>query len=81
MPIEVHHPAFKSQRLSVESASGFGGPKLLLNNLVVKKRKGSYPVVSDSGSKMLVKMKYNLVDPIPSLSIDDRPVKLAEPLQ
>jgi hypothetical protein len=54
---------------------------LLLNDEVVKRRKGLYPVVSDSGTEMLVKMKYNLVDPIPSLSIDDQPVRLAEPLQ
>jgi hypothetical protein len=38
-------------------------------------------VVSDSGSEVLVKIKYNLVDPIPNLSIDDQPVKLAEPLR
>ena len=81
MPIEVHHPAFKSQRLSVEPASGFVGPKLLLNNAVVRRHKGSYPVVSDSGSEVLIKIKYNLVDPIPTLSINDQLVKLAEPLQ
>src|ERR1035437_4151265 len=35
MRIEVQHPAFKSQRLSVETASLLGGPKLLLNGAVV----------------------------------------------
>jgi hypothetical protein len=79
--VSPRYSAFKSQRLSVEPASGFGGPKLLLNNVVVKKRKGSYPVMSDSGSEVLVKMKYNLVDPIPTLSINDQLVGLAEPLQ
>jgi len=79
--IEVHHPAFQSQRLSVEPASGFAGPKILLNDVEVKRQKGRYPVISDSGTEILVKMKYNLVDPIPTLMIDDQPVKLAEPLQ
>ena len=81
MPIEVHHPAFQSQRLSVEPASGFVGPKILLNGVAVTRSKGRYPVMSDSGAEVLVKMKYNLVDPIPTLMIDDQPVKLAEPLQ
>src|ERR1700674_4239888 len=81
VPIEVHHPAFQFQRLSVEPASGFIGPKILLNGVAVKRRKGRYPVLSDSGAEMLVKMKFNLVDPIPTLMIDDQPVKLAEPLQ
>ena len=81
MEIEVQHPAFKSQHLALVAASGFSGPQLLLNGEVVKRRKGLYPVVSDSGTEILVKMKYNLVDPIPTLSIDDQPVRLAEPLQ
>jgi hypothetical protein len=81
MQIDVQHPAFKSQHLSVEAASGFSGPQLLLNGEVVKRRKGLYPVVSDSGTETLVKMKYNLVDPIPTLIIDGQPVKLAQPLQ
>jgi hypothetical protein len=81
VPIEVHHPAFQSRRLSVEPASGFVGPKILLNGVAVPRRKGRYPVMSDSGAEILVKMQYNLVDPIPTLIIDDQPVKLAEALQ
>jgi hypothetical protein len=81
VPIKVHHPAFQSQRLSVEPASGFVGPKILLNGVAVTRRKGRYSVMSDSGTEILVKIKYNLVDPIPTLMIDDQPVKLVEPLQ
>ena len=49
MRIDVHHPAFESQRLSVETASLLGGPKLYLNGIVVKRRKGRYPATSDAG--------------------------------
>jgi hypothetical protein len=82
MRIEVHHPAFKRQHLSVETASSvFSGPKLLLNGAVVKKKKGRYPVTSDSGAEKLVQMRYNLVDPVPTLKIDEQTVNLLEPLQ
>jgi hypothetical protein len=80
--IEVRHPAFKSQHLAVETASSlFGGPKLLLNGAIVKRRKRLYPVTSDSGAEALVQIKYNLVDPVPTLKIGEETIKLVEPLQ
>jgi hypothetical protein len=55
MRIEVNHPAFKRQHLSVETASSvFSGPKLLLNGVAVKRVRGRYPVTSDSGAEKLV---------------------------
>jgi len=82
MRLAVQHPKFKSQRLSIETASSpFGGPKLLLNDLVVKREKGRYPVTDDSGAPILIQIKGNLVDPVPTLVIDEEKVKLAEPLQ
>src|SRR5271168_1459282 len=82
MRIEVRHPAFKSQHLAVETASSlFGGPKLLLNGEIVKRRKRLYPVTSDSGAEALVQIKYNWVDPVPTLKIGDETIKLVEPLQ
>jgi hypothetical protein len=82
MRIEVRHPAFKRQHLSVQTASSvFSSPKLLLNGAAVKKEKGRYPVTSDSGAMKLVQMRYNLVDPVPTLKIDEQTVNLLEPLQ
>ena len=49
MQIEIKHPAFKSHRLSVETASILAGPKLLLNGVVVKRTGRSYLVRSDTG--------------------------------
>ncbi len=81
MRIEISHPAFKRQHLTVETASLFIGPKLLLNGEAVKRQKGRYPVTSDSGAEKLVQMRYNLVDPVPSIKIDDQAINLVEPLQ
>jgi hypothetical protein len=81
MRIEVRHPAFKRQHLSVETASSvFSTPKLLLNGAAVSKEKGRYPVTSDSGALKLIQMRYNLVDPVPTLKIDEHTVNLLEPL-
>jgi hypothetical protein len=81
MRIEVQHPAFKAQHLSVETASVLGSPKVLLNGAVVKRQKGRYPVKADSGAEMLIQMKYNLLDPIPSIKIGEETVRLAESLE
>jgi hypothetical protein len=81
MRIPINHPTFKSKRLSVEPASFFSGPKLLLDGVAVKKQKGRYPVVSDSGQQVLIQMRYNLLDPIPTVKIGDAAVELAKPLQ
>jgi hypothetical protein len=81
MRIPMEHPAFKSRRLSVEPASFFSAPKLLLDGVAVKKQKGRYPVVSDAGQQVLIQMRYNLLDPIPTVKIGDAAVELAKPLQ
>jgi hypothetical protein len=81
MRIEVQHSAFKRRHLSVETASVFRTPKLLLNDAVVKKDRGRYSVKSDSGAEKLVQMKYNLIDPVPTLKIDGQAINLVEPLK
>jgi hypothetical protein len=35
----------------------------------------------DSGAEKIIQMRYNLVDPVPSLKIDGEAVNLLEPLQ
>ena len=51
MRLEITHPAFRTQRLAVETAGWFTGPKLLVNGSVAEKRKGRYTVASDSGTE------------------------------
>jgi hypothetical protein len=81
MRIEIQHPAFKSQRLSVETASIFAGPKLLLNGAVVKRKGRGYLVQSDSGQDVAVKVMYNFLDPIPKIKIGEETIELAKPLK
>ena len=81
MRIEIKHPAFTAQRLSVETASLFGGPKLFLDGTLVKKQKGRYPVTADSGAEILVQLKFNLVDPVPTIKVGEDTLKLADSLK
>jgi hypothetical protein len=81
MQIEVNHSAFKTQRLSVETASFFAAPKLLVNAVVLKRKGGSYLVASDSGQQLKIQVKYNFLDPIPKVKIGEETIELAKPLQ
>jgi hypothetical protein len=81
MQIEVQHPEFKSQRITVEPAANFNGPKLLLNGTVIKKQKGRYIVTSDSGVETAIQLKYNYLDPIPRIKINDEVTEIASPLR
>jgi hypothetical protein len=81
MRIEINHPAFKTQPLSVETASIFAVPKLLQNGVVLKRTSGSYQVDSDSGQQFKIQVKYNFLDPIPKVKIGEETITLAKPLR
>ena len=80
MQIEVTHPSFKVQRLAVETAGWFRGPRLLINGALAEKQKGHYSVSSDSGVPVSIELKYNFLDPVPKVKIGDELVELARPL-
>lgn len=77
MRIEVEHPAFKTERLAVETAGFFTSPQLLVNGSVVKKNKGQYSIPSDSGEEISIKLKHNFFDPVPKIKIGNELIKLA----
>jgi len=81
MQLQLIHPAFTTQRVAIETAGWFTGPKLLANGAIVKKQKGTYLVVSDSGAEIPVKLKYNFIDPIPKVTVAEDSVELALPLK
>ena len=81
MQIDVQHPKFKTQRLTVETAGWFRGPRLLVNGVVEPRKKGRYTVASDSGAETSIQLRYNFLDPIPKLKIGDEVAELASPLK
>jgi len=81
MQLEVQNTAFETQRLKVETAGWFSGPKLLVNGVIVKKAKGRYTVTADSGAETMIQLKYIFLDPIPKIKIGEDLVELASPLK
>jgi hypothetical protein len=81
MQLEVQHSAFKQQRLAVETAGWFRGPRLLLNGNVIPKQKGCYTVKADSGAETTIRLKYNYLDPIPKVKTGEEIAELASPLK
>jgi hypothetical protein len=81
MQLELTHPAFKTRRLAIETASWFTGPKLVVNGSVAEKRKGTYLVASDDGAEIPIKLKYNFLDPIPKVTVGDESIELAPSLK
>ena len=81
MQLEITHPAFKTQRLAVQTAGWVAGPNLLVNGSPATKRKGRYTVVSDSGANIEVKLKYNYFDPVPKVQIGEEVHEVLPPLR
>lgn len=81
MQIEVVHPAFRTQRLAVETAGWLRGPRLLLNGSPAEKHKGRFTVRSDTGQDTTIELKYNYLDPVPRVRIAGEAVELAPPLR
>ncbi|TCV85428.1 hypothetical protein [Sulfurirhabdus autotrophica] len=78
---EVQHSEFREQRLTVEAAGWFRGPRLLLNGNIVPRQKGCYKVKSDSGAETTLRLKYNYLDPIPKIKIGEEVIELASSLK
>ncbi len=59
MQIDIQHPAFNLQHLSVETAGLFNEPMLLLNGAILKRQNGFYRAISDTGTETTIGVIYN----------------------
>ena len=80
MRFPISRSGFEGQDLAVETAGLFRGPRVLHNGNPVERRKGRYPVRSNSGQEVLIQLKSNYVDPIPKVIFGDQTIVLARPL-
>jgi hypothetical protein len=81
MQIEITHPAFKINRLTVQTAGWFSWPKLLVNGSLAEKHKGRFTVVSDSGQETVIELKYNFLDPVPKVKVAGETLELVPSLR
>ena len=80
MQFPISRSGFEGQNLAVETAGFFSGARVLHNGNPVERRKGRYPVRSNSGQEVLIQLKSNFVDPIPKVVFGDQTIVLARPL-
>jgi len=80
MRFPISRSGFEGQDLAVETAGFFSGARVLHNGNPVERRKGRYPVRSNSGQEVLIQLKSNFVDPIPKVIFGDQTIVLARPL-
>jgi hypothetical protein len=78
--IDVTHPVFQKERLTIETVGLLQTPRLLVNGSVVKSDKGKYSIPSDSGEALSIRINRNFFDPVPRLKIDNIPITLARSL-
>jgi hypothetical protein len=80
MEIPISRAGFEGQNLAVETAGFFRGARVLHNGNPVEKRKGGYPVRSNRGEEVSIRLKSNFLDPIPKVIFGDETIVLARPL-
>jgi hypothetical protein len=80
MRFPISRSGFEGQDLSVETAGFFGGARVLHNGNPVERRKGRFPVRSNQGQEVLIRLKSNFLDPIPKVIFGDQTIVLARPL-
>ena len=61
---------FESRKVVVRSLGMFSGPKLLIDDEVVKGSWGKYSLRRNDGKESMVRLVSNFVDPVPQLVVD-----------
>lgn len=77
--IRVSHPRFQVRNLSVQPA-GLLGAKLFLDGQRLKREKGAYRALDDTGVPASITLK-TVFDPIPTVHVDGVSVQIARPLR
>jgi hypothetical protein len=80
MEIPISHSRFEGQNLSVETGGFFRSARVLHNGNPVEKHNGGYPVRSNRGERVSIRLKGNLLDPIPKVIFGNETIVLARPL-
>jgi hypothetical protein len=65
-------PGFESRKVVVRSAGMFSGPKLLVDDEVLKGSWGKYTLRRNDGKQAMTRMINNIIDPVPQLVVDGK---------
>ena len=71
---------FESRKVIVRSPGLFSGPKLIIDDEVLKGSWGKYTLRSDNGKEVMVRVVNNFIDPVPQLVVDGQTYTSLPPL-
>ena len=83
MKYPIDFTGFKEQELILTSSGFFSGPKLLVDGqpAPIGIKRGEFVLTRDDGIEVVAKLKItNFLDPVPQLIINEKLVKVVEPL-
>lgn len=80
MELQVIHPGFKRQRLSVRTADPAMGPALLLNGTVILHTPSECTLIDDFGEVVSVQFSPELMGHLPTLKLDGESIALIHSL-
>lgn len=80
MELTLNHEKLQGRMLTLQTASFFRGPRLLSGGMPMQGKRGTYTVRDNQGQEIMIKIKGNLLDPIPKVNIDGQELQLAPPL-
>jgi hypothetical protein len=81
MEYPLDHAAFRSRRLTIESAGWLHGPRLLVAGAPAKRSSGRYLVTSDAGVDVPIEVRPRWLDPVPKVRVGDAPFELVRALR
>lgn len=78
----VNIEGFEDSNVEIETSGIFKGTSVYLDGKAVpkEKAKGEYLLTSIAGQQKVVLLKFVFLDPIPTVHVDGREIKLADPL-
>ena len=81
MDITIDAAEFQGRRLMVRTASWCRGPRLVVGGSEVKGKRGRFILRDNRGQEVTVRLISNHIDPIPKVTVGDRSIELARPLE
>lgn len=78
MHVPIPHADFAGRGLAVRPA-GWTGARIVIDGTVVKGKRGRFRVRDNHGDEREIRLKANLLDPVPGCQIDGLDFSLAQP--
>lgn len=80
MEFDIEYTGFENKKLVLKTAGFFSGASISLQGRPIEGKKQTFTVQNNDGQEIEIKLKNNLIDPVPKLEIDGNTIELARPL-